>query len=248
MSAWTVRAAGPLCALLMLQGCGVLSKLSQVGQPPPMTPTSNPTLAPNWRPVTMPMPTPEPAPTEPASLWRSGSRAFFKDQRAARVGDILTILVNMNDNGTVKDATTISNNGAESMGIANLFGLENAIPHMLTGVNPADLVNTNSTGSSGGNGQIKRSEAVTLSLAGVVTQVLPNGNLVVVARQQVRVNDELMTLSLSGVVRPEDISSENTIPDDRIAEERISYGGRGQLTNAQSPRWGQQLLNILLPF
>jgi flagellar L-ring protein FlgH len=233
---------------LLLAGCGTLTKLSEVGQPPPMTPTANPTTDPAWRPVTMPMPNPQPAPTEPASLLRSGSRAFFADQRAQRVGDILTILVTINDSGTLKDATTASSNGAESMGITNLFGLENAIPTMLSGVNPANLVNTNSTGASGGTGQIQRSEAVTLNLAGVVTQVLPNGNLVVVAHDEVRVNSELMVLTLSGVVRPEDITSENTINDDQIAEERISYGGQGQLTTVQTPRWGQQLLDILLPF
>ncbi|HUA76293.1 MAG TPA: flagellar basal body L-ring protein FlgH [Acetobacteraceae bacterium] len=232
----------------LLAGCGQLTRLSEVGQPPAMTPTANPTLDPAWRPVTMPMPNPQPAPTEPASLWRSGSRAFFKDTRASRVGDILTIIVTMNDSGTLKNATTASSNGSESMGIPNLFGLENAIPTMLSGVSSSALVNTNSTGASGGTGQIQRSEAVTLNLAGVVTQVLPNGNLVIVAHDEVRVNSELLVLTLSGVVRPEDITSENTINDDQIAEERVSYGGRGQLTDVQTPRWGQQLLNILLPF
>ncbi len=245
-----IRRRGLLLVLpaLLLSGCGTLTRLSEVGQPPPMTPTANPTLDPTWRPVTMPMPNPQPAPTEPASLWRSGSRAFFKDTRAARVGDILTILVTINDNGTLKNASTANSNGSESMGIPNLFGLENAIPTMLSGVSSSALVNTNSTGASGGTGQIQRSEAMTLSLAGVVTQVLPNDNLVVVARQEVRVNSELMVLTVSGVVRPEDISSENTVADDRVAEERISYGGQGQLTDVQTPRWGQQLLNILLPF
>lgn len=233
---------------LLLAGCGTLTKLSEVGEPPPMTPTANPTASPTWRPVTMPMPNPQPAPSAPASLWRSGSRGFFADQRAHRVGDILTILVTINDSGTLKDATTANRNGSDSMGITNLFGLENAIPTMLSGVNPSNLVNTNSTGASGGTGEIQRSEAVTLNLAGVVTQVLPNGNLVVVADDEVRVNSELMVVKLSGVVRPEDITNENTVEDDQIAEERISYGGQGQLTTVQTPRWGQQLLNLLLPF
>lgn len=242
------RALALALPALLLAGCGTLSRISEIGEPPPMTPTANPTLTPAWRPVSMPMPTPEAAPTAPASLWRSGSRGFFADERAAHVGDILTILVTMNDSGTLKNATTASSNGSESMGVPNLFGLENAIPHMLNGVSSSNLVNTNSTGASGGTGQIQRSEAVTLNLAGVVTQVLPNGNLVVVARQEVRVNSELVALTVSGVVRPADISSNNTINDDQIAEERISYGGQGQLTDVQTPRWGQQLLDILLPF
>ncbi|MDA8049607.1 MAG: flagellar basal body L-ring protein FlgH [Rhodospirillales bacterium] len=231
-----------------LSACGALTQLSEIGRPPPMTPTQNPTLSPTWRPVTMPMPSPVPAPTEPASLWRSGSRGFFADQRATRVGDIVTVLVNMSDSGTLKNATSASRNGSNAMGITNLFGFENVLSRIGKNVGPASLVNTNGSGSSGGTGQIQRSEAVTLSLAGTVTQVLPNGNLVIAANQQVRVNSELVSLHLTGVIRPEDISSTNTINDDQIAEERISYGGTGQLTQVQTPSWGQQLLNILLPF
>lgn len=233
---------------LLLSGCGALAKLSNIGRPPPMTPTENPTLSPTWRPVTMPMPTPEPAPAEPASLWRPGSRGFFQDQRATRVGDIVTVLVQMNDSGTLKDNSSASRNNTDQMGITNLFGFENILSRIANNVSPSSLVNTNGSGSSGGTGQIQRSEAVTLSLAATVTQVLPNGNLVIVANQQVRVNSELVSLSLSGVIRPEDISNTNTIADDQIAEERISYGGAGQLTAVQTPSWGQQLLNIISPF
>lgn len=233
---------------LLLSGCGALAQLSNVGRPPPMTPTENPTLAPTWRPVTMPMPTPQPAPTEPASLWRAGSQGFFQDQRASRVGDIVTVTVQMNDSGTLKNNSSASRNNSDSMGITNLFGFENILSRIAKNVNPASLVNTNGTGSSGGTGEIQRSEAVTLSLAATVTQVLPNGNLVIVANQQVRVNSELVALSLSGVIRPEDISNTNTINDDQIAEERISYGGTGQLTQVQTPSWGQQILNIISPF
>jgi flagellar L-ring protein precursor FlgH len=95
---------------------------------------------------------------------------------------------------------------------------------------------------------MKRNETVTLRLAGIVTQVLPNGNLVVAARQEVRVNSELRELAVSGVIRPQDIASDNTVRHDRMAEARIAYGGRGQLTNVQNPRWGQQVLDIILPF
>jgi flagellar L-ring protein precursor FlgH len=82
----------------------------------------------------------------------------------------------------------------------------------------------------------------------VVTQVLPNGNLVVAARQEIVVNSELRELKVTGVVRPQDIASDNTVLHDRMAEARIQYGGRGQMTDLQSPRWGQQLMDILLPF
>jgi len=232
----------------LLSGCGALTELSNIGRPPPMTPTQNPTIAPTWRPVTMPMPTPEPAPTEPASLWRSGSQGFFQDQRASRVGDIVTVLVQMNDSGTLKNDSSASRNNTDSMGITNLFGFENILSRIAKNVSPSSLVNTNGSGSSGGTGEIQRSEAVTLSLAATVTQVLPNGNLVIVANQQVRVNSELVSLTLSGVIRTADISNTNTVNDDQIAEERISYGGAGQLTTVQTPSWGQQLLNIISPF
>ena len=106
----------------------------------------------------------------------------------------------------------------------------------------------NSTNTNTGNGQIQRNEAVTLRLAGVVTQRLSNSNLVVVASQEFEVNSELRVLKVSGVIRPEDIASDNTVLQDRMAEARIQYGGRGEMTDLQTPRWGQQLMDILLPF
>ena len=110
------------------------------------------------------------------------------------------------------------------------------------------LVSMTSANDNAGTGEMKRDETVTLKLAGVITQVLPNGNLVVAARQEVRVNAELRELAVSGVIRPQDIASDNTVRHDRMAEARIAYGGRGQLTDLQTPRWGQQVLDIVLPF
>ncbi len=244
----TAKALAVLAAAALLGGCGSLQRLSEVGRPPEMTPTSDPTKAPNWRPITMPMPAVQPPPTEANSLWRAGSRAFFKDQRAAQVGDIITVLVNVTDSADVENASNRSGTGAETMGTPNLFGLETKLPHILAGATAASLLNTNSTNSWTGTGKIKRNETVTLRLAGVVTQVLPNGNLVVSARQEMRVNSELRELVVSGVIRPQDIASDNTISHDRLAEARIAYGGRGQNTDVQNPRWGQQVLDILMPF
>ena len=244
------RALAPMAAAaLTLTGCGTFQKLSEIGRPPVMTATADPTQDPRWRPVTMPMPHAEIVPREPASLWRSGSRAFFKDQRAAQVGDIVTVLVNMTDAANVQNATSATRTGTETEGLPNLFGLEAALPKILgKAVSASTLVNASSTNSNVGTGTIKRNETITLRLAGVITQVLPNGNLVVAARQEMRVNSELRELQVSGVIRPQDIASDNTVPHDRMAEARISYGGRGQLTDIQSPRYGQQALDILLPF
>jgi flagellar L-ring protein precursor FlgH len=228
-----------------LSGCGTFSRLSDVGRDPPMTPTEDPTKDPKWRPVSMPMPAGQPSPNEANSLWRSGSRAFFKDQRAAQVGDIVTVLVRMNDNANLKNVTSATRASTESGGLPTFFGLEAMLPKA---INPATLISASSSNNNTGTGQIQRTEAVTLRLAGIVTQVLPNGNLVIAARQEFMVNSELRELRATGVIRPQDIASDNTVLHDRMAEARISYGGRGQLTDLQRARWGQQMMDILMPF
>lgn len=241
--------AAALAAALFLPGCGNLQRLSEVGRPPAMTQPGDPTQEAGWRPLSMPMPAAQTAQPQANSLWRSGSRAFFKDQRAATVGDILTVLVNISDAASLKNNTTANRKGNESLGLPNLLGLETtAIPRLLTGADLEKLVTLSSANGNAGTGEMKRDETVTLKLAGVITQVLPNGNLVVAARQEVRVNSELRELAVSGVIRPQDIGSDNTVRHDRMAEARIAYGGRGQLTDLQTPRWGQQLLDIVLPF
>lgn len=235
-----------LALVLLLPACGALTRISEIGRAPVMTPTADPTKEPTWRPITMPMPAPETMPNEVNALWRGGSRAFFKDQRAATVGDIVTVLVNMNDNANLKNVSTATRNSAETGGMPNFFGMEALLPKNIA--DPAKLLSLSSSNNNTGNGQIQRNEAVTLKLAGVVTQVLPNGNLVVAARQEFRVNHELRELQVTGVIRPQDIASNNTVQHDRMAEARIAYGGRGQLTEVQTPRWGQQLFDILMPF
>lgn len=241
--------ASALLATVLLGGCGNLQRLSEVGRPPAMTPSSDPTKEASWRPLTMPMPTPQTAAPQANSLWRPGSRAFFKDQRAATVGDILTVLVNIADAATLKNNTNANRKGSQSLGLPNLLGLEaTAIPRLLVGADLESLVSLSSGNGNTGSGELKRDEKVTVRLAGVVTQVLPNGNLVVAARQEVRVNAELRELAVSGVIRPQDIASDNTVRHDRMAEARIAYGGRGQLTDLQTPRWGHQVLDIVLPF
>ncbi len=240
------RLLAPAMACLLLAGCGSLSRLSEVGRPPAMTPTADPTKDPTWRPVSMPMPAREPTPNEVNALWRSGSRAFFKDQRAAQVGDIVTILVAMNDTANMKNATTTARTSAETGSLAQFFGMQSLLPKTIT--DPSKILNVGSTNNNGGTGQIQRNEVVTIRLAGVVTQVLPNGNLVVSARQEFRVNSELRELQVTGVIRPQDIASDNTVLHDRMAEARIAYGGRGELTEVQHTRWGQQLMDIVLPF
>ncbi|GAN54570.1 flagellar basal body L-ring protein FlgH [Tanticharoenia sakaeratensis] len=228
-----------------LGACGTLAGLSEVGRPPRMTQISDPTLATNYRPVTMPMPPLQAPPQEAASLWRPGSRAFFKDQRAAQVGDLVTVIVDITDNASLNNDTTASRTSSEDIGIPNLFGIKQKFVQHLIG---ADTLSTSSDNSNVATGKINRNETVTLRLAGTITQVLPNGNFVVMARQEVRVNSELRELNVSGIVRPQDITADNTVTHDRMAEARISYGGRGTLTQLQQPRYGQQVMDAILPF
>jgi flagellar L-ring protein precursor FlgH len=243
------RGALLLGVALLLGGCdALLERLGDGAGPPKMTPTADPTKDPNWRPVSLPMPPPQSVQTTGNSLWRPGSRAFFPDQRAARVGDLITVVVNITDTADVKDSTTATRTAAEGMGVSNFFGLESKIPKILGGSTAGSLVSTNSNNNNTGTGEVNRSEAITVRVAGVITQVLPNGNFAVVARQEVRVNSELRVMQVSGIVRPQDIASDNTVLHDRMAEARISYGGRGQLTDVNQPRYGQQMMDILLPF
>jgi len=236
----------PTLACLLLVGCGSLGRIAEIGRAPEMTPTSDPTKEPTWRPVSMPMPALEPTPNEANALWRGGSRAFFKDQRAAQVGDIVTILVSMNDTANLKNATTTARSSTETGSLAQFFGLQARLPPTIP--DPGKILDVGSANNNGGSGQIQRNEAVMVRVAGVVTQVLPNGNLVIQGSQEMRVNFENRVLQIAGVIRPQDVRSDNQVPYDRIAEARISYGGRGQITDVQQPRWGQQLFDAIFPF
>ena len=195
----------------------------------------------------MPMPAPQPASFNPNSLWRNGSRAFFKDQRAHQIGDILTVQVNITDKAAIANETQRSRTNKEDSGITDFIGSKTISPHAPQ-LLPGRFITADSNGSSDGKGSVNRQEALQTNVAAVVTQVLPNGNLVVEGKQEVRVNFEVRELIVAGIVRPEDIESNNTIESTKIAQARIAYGGRGQITDVQQARYGQQVLDVLLPF
>lgn len=233
-------------ATSLLSGCAALERIKTIGQAPPLTAIDNPTARPGYRPVQMPMPAAQPASYNPNSLWRNGSRAFFKDQRAHQIGDILTVKVNITDKAIIANETQRSRDAKDDSGIDNFFG-KSKVPILNTAV-PTRIFTSDSTTSTDGKGSVNRQEALQTNVAAVVTQVLPNGNLVIEGRQEIRVNFEVRELIVAGVVRPEDIESDNTIESTKIAQARIAYGGRGQLTDMQQPRYGQQVLDVLLPF
>jgi flagellar L-ring protein precursor FlgH len=232
------------CALA--SGCSSIDRLSQIGEQPKLSAIDNPTTQPGYKPVQMPMPKPEVASYNPNSLWRNGSRAFFKDQRATHVGDLLTVTVNITDKANLSNETQRSRTAKEDSGITDFIGSQTVTQPLK--VLPGRLLTTDSTASSDGKGSVNRTEALQTNVAAVVTQVLPNGNLVVEGKQEIRVNFEIRELVVAGIVRPEDIQSDNTIDSSKIAQARIAYGGRGQITDVQQPRYGQQVMDVLLPF
>ncbi|MGQ9365324.1 flagellar basal body L-ring protein FlgH [Azospirillum sp. ST 5-10] len=256
MSAPRRRLARPLAraALLAavaagLPACSAMSRLSDVGQAPQLTKIQDPQATPGYQPVSLPMPTPLPAERNPNSLWRTGAKAFFKDQRAGKVGDILTVLIEIDDEAQINNESNRSRDNSEGMGLPSFFGLESQLRGILPDeVDPESLVEANSTSGSTGKGGIKRNEKIELKVAALVTQALPNGNMVIQGRQEVRVNFERRDLVITGVIRPEDITAQNTISYEKIAEARIAYGGHGQITDVQQPRYGQQVLDVLMPF
>jgi len=196
------------------------------------------------------MPQPEPVAYETPhanSLWRSGSRSFFNDQRATRIGDILTVNIEIDDKAEVSNSSNRSREGSTSAGLTNFFGLEDAIGDAL-GVDPQNLVTADASSEHTGTGAINREEKIELTIAAVIVDRLPNGNLVIAGRQEVRINGELRELTVSGIIRPEDVTASNTINHTQIAEARISYGGRGQISAVQRPNWGQRLGDAISPW
>jgi flagellar L-ring protein precursor FlgH len=233
----------------MLGGCNAWTRLSQIGEAPPLTTIQDPQKQPGYRPVSLPMPTPISVEHRPNSLWQAGTRAFFKDQRATQVGDILTVVINLSEQAKLENESTRTRTSSEVSGMANLFGFESQIQKILPhDSNPASLLNAASNSSSDGHGKITRTDQVNVNIAMLVTQVLPNGNLVVMGHQEMRVNYDVRDLQITGVIRPLDISSTNTITLDKIAEARVNYGGRGQMMDAQQQRYGQQFFDIVTPF
>jgi flagellar L-ring protein FlgH len=232
-----------------LAGCGSMDRLANVGKAPALSAIEDPTSQPGYKPVQMPMPQPEPVSYAPNSLWRQGSRAFFKDQRARQIGDLVTVKVKVTDKANIDNTTKRSRDNTDKMGFGHLFGSETQTKQFLPdGTDQSQLVAGASTMASTGAGSVKRSEDIVTNVAAVVTQMLPNGNLVIEGKQEMRVNFEMRELIVAGVIRPEDIESDNTIDSTKIAEARIAYGGKGQITDVQQPRYGQQVMDIVLPF
>ncbi len=224
-----------------LSACSAVDRIENIGEAPKLAAVGNPA----GRNIVAEIPRPAPITHADNSLWQPGAKSFFNDPRAGHIGDVITVNVSTADAAKLSNTTSRSRTNSENASMDNLFGLESVLPPAL---NPSSLVKMGSDNSNVGAGAVARSESINLTLAALVAQVLPNGNLVIDGHQQVRVNNELRDMRVSGIVRREDITQDNTVNLTQIAEARISYGGKGTVSDVQQPRYGSQLLDILMPW
>lgn len=239
-----IRRLSPLVALIAV-ACGPLM------DPPEMTAigtgeTSARIVTPARAALAVPPPQAARYEYQQASLWNTGPTGLLGDRRARSLGDLLTVSIAIDEEAEMRNTTSRTRAGSEGAGLNASFGLTNLLPFDTSKLSPE--LDISSDSNFRGNGSTKRNEKLTLRVAATVVQVLPNGQLVIEGDQEVRVNNELRDLRVTGIVRPEDISRHNEIEYDRIAGARISYGGRGQLTSAQQPRYGQRITDQILPY
>lgn len=225
-----------LIACMLLAGCGAGEQLSRLGKAPPLAPIELPPPRPAAAVAVVAAPR--------ASLFEAGQTSLYRDPRAARIGDLVTVRVEVSDSAQLDNSTERSRSGRSAMGVPTLFGLEKLLPGA---VNPARLFEGTSDSANKGKGSAQRSEKIAAVIAARVVAVV-DGGLLIRGRQQVRVNHELRDLMVEGIIRPEDIAADNSIRHTQIAEARISYGGRGTLSDVQQPKWGQQALEAVSPF
>lgn len=232
--------------LLVLAGCG---RLDQVGRAPAFDPLEGSYQHQALYSAAFPKDAEPDAPSDASSLWTAGESSLFGDRRAGARGDILTVVIEIDEKAEISNSSGRSRTGKEKMGIPSLLGIPQRVDTILPdGASLADAVSTTTSSSYQGNGSVARNEKLTLRVAATVVEELPNGVLRIEGRQEVRVNFEMRELIVTGYVRPADVSRQNEITYDKIAGAQISYGGRGQISDVQQPRYGQQVADVLLPF
>lgn len=235
------KVAAALLTTASLAACSAMERIENIGEAPGMAAVGNPA----GQQIVSAIPAPAPIRHIDNSLWQPGAKSFFNDPRASRIGDVITVNVSTTDAAKLSNTTSRSRSNTDNASLDNLFGLERVMPGAM---DPSSLVKMGSDMSNTGTGAVARSESINLTLAALVAQVLPNGNLVIDGHQQVRVNNELRDMRVSGIVRREDITQDNTISLTQIAEARISYGGKGLVSDVQQPRYGSQLFDIIMPW
>ncbi len=233
-------------ALLAFAACG---RTDHIGKEPPFSDANGGVEHVAMLSPSLPISTKQRTPQQQASLWSKNRYSLLGDRRADKKGDILTVVIEIDEKAEISNKTTQSRSGSESLSVPGLFGIPQRINQSLpTGASMEEAVSIDSSSNASGDGAVRRNEKLTLRIAATIVDVLPNGVLFLTGSQEVRVNFEMRELSISGFVRPADISRTNEITYDKIASARVSYGGRGQITDMQQPRIGQQLLQRILPF
>ena len=222
----------------------------EAAAPPAFAPVGTPAALTGGEHATMPQPPTMYVPASaPNSLWRAGENSFFNDQRASRIGDILTVDIEVQDKAELSNSSNRSRSASTSAGLTNFFGLQELLGDIFGGgFDTTNLISGDGSSEHTGDGAINREEKIELHVAAVIVDRLPNGNFVIAGRQQMMINAELRELTISGVIRPEDISADNTIQHDKIAEARVYYGGEGQLSAVQRPNYGQRISDAIAPF
>jgi flagellar L-ring protein precursor FlgH len=231
---------------LGLAGC---SKLEQVGRAPQFSGLEGSNQHYAMYSAALPEDAAPDSATEASSLWTGSDNSLFGDRRAARRGDILTVVIEIDDSASISNATGRSRNGKQTSGLPEFLGIPQRVDEILPeGASMAEAFESSSSSTFKGQGSVSRNEKLTLRVAATVVEELPNGVLKIEGQQEVRVNFEMRELIVTGYVRPNDISRENEITYDKIAGARIAYGGRGQITDMQQPTYGQQIADIVMPF
>jgi flagellar L-ring protein FlgH len=230
-----------LLGLALLGGCA--DKIADLNREPHLTPVGS-GLHPERTPLAVNAPMQQPP--RDNSFWRDASADLFRDPRAVRAGDVVTVKISIKDKASLDSTSERSRDSSSN----HSYDLNYNINTGGTAKKGDATIGGNAAAktTSKGEGAITRSESIELLVAAVVTDVLPNGNLVISGTQEVRVNFEVRVLSVAGVLRPRDIATDNTVSYDKIAEARISYGGRGRITEVQQPGWGQQVVDMLAPY
>lgn len=241
MSHVVVKLSALFLAGAALSACSAVDRIENIGEAPKLAAVGNPA----GREIVAAIPRPAPITHDNNSLWQPGSQSFFHDPRAMHVGDVITVNVSVADTAKMQNTTSRSRTNSDNANLTNLFGLEKVLP---PAIDPTSVVKMGSDNSNVGAGSIQRAESINMTLAALVAQVLPNGNLVIDGHQQVRVNNELRDMRLSGIVRREDITQDNTVNLSQIAEARVIYGGQGTMSDVQQPRYGSQLFDIIMPW
>ncbi|MGL4238150.1 flagellar basal body L-ring protein FlgH [Tabrizicola sp.] len=235
-----------LVLALALAGCG---KLGQVGRAPEFSGLEGSNQHYAMYSAALPDDLPPETPSDASSLWTAGTDSLFGDRRAAQRGDIVTVVIEIDDSASISNSTGRNRSGEQTSGLPEFLGIPQRIDEGLPdGASMAEAFEMSSSSTFKGSGSVSRKEKLTLRIAATVVEELPNGVLRIEGQQEVRVNFEMRELIVTGYVRPIDISRQNEITYDKIAGARIAYGGRGQITDMQQPTYGQQVAEIVMPF